>query len=130
MSGDRTPFRPTITPDFRFIRPCKTRAVIVALTTQRNALQMLADRVRVIVEYLSALSQDKVRRDDETLRMIASLAGTLPAAVAQTLPVGEASDATLRKEGGGELELEFMTVRRRNHLRTCCPAAVLPCCDC
>ncbi|GAA5954381.1 hypothetical protein JCM8115_004569 [Rhodotorula mucilaginosa] len=83
--------------------------LIVALTTQRNALQMLADRVRVIVEYLSALSQDKVRRDDETLRMIASLAGTLPAAVAQTLPVGEASDATLRKVGGGELELEFMT---------------------
>lgn len=130
MSGDRTPFRPTIAPDSRFIRPCKTRAVIVALTTQRNALQMLADRVRVIVEYLSALSQDKVRRDDETLRMIASLAGTLPAAVAQTLPVGEASDATLRKVGGGELELEFMTVRRRNHLPCCGHAARLPCCDC
>ena len=83
VSGDRTPFRPTIAPDSRFIRPCKTRAVIVALTTQRNALQMLADRVRVIVEYLSALSQDKVRRDDETLRMIASLAGTVPAAAAR-----------------------------------------------
>lgn len=94
--------------------------MIVALSTQRNALQMLADRVALIVRYLYAVSRGAARRDDETLRMIASLAGTLPSAVAQTLPVGEVAAPTqgpgavpgVKARGtGDELELEFMTVR-------------------
>ncbi|GAA5979722.1 hypothetical protein JCM10908_003020 [Rhodotorula pacifica] len=75
--------------------------LIVALSTQRNALQMLSDRVALIVQYLDALSRGQVRRDDETLRMIASLAGNLPSA----------AEMQLEQNGskGGELELEFMT---------------------
>ncbi|GAA5864757.1 hypothetical protein JCM3774_006063 [Rhodotorula dairenensis] len=87
--------------------------LIVALSTQRNALQMLSDRVGVIVRYLDALSRGQVRRDDETLRLIASLAATLPSPPSG--PAGPAlQDSELAQEErsqhrGGELELEFMT---------------------
>ncbi|POY76010.1 hypothetical protein BMF94_0733 [Rhodotorula taiwanensis] len=93
--------------------------LIVALSTQRNALQMLSDRVALIVQYLDAVSRGQARRDDETLRMIASLAGTLPSADAKTMPAMESASggevAMGSKEGEsesgpkGELELEFMT---------------------
>lgn len=82
---------------------------------------MLSDRVALIVQYLDAVSRGQARRDDETLRMIASLAGTLPSADAKTMPAMESASggevAMGSKEGEsesgpkGELELEFMTVR-------------------
>ncbi|KAK4051319.1 hypothetical protein OIO90_004800, partial [Microbotryomycetes sp. JL221] len=53
-------------------------SMIANLTTQRNAIQMLSDRVKTIVEYLQALSKGSVERDEETLRMIASLCSSLP----------------------------------------------------
>ncbi|KAM0787944.1 hypothetical protein ACM66B_006149 [Microbotryomycetes sp. NB124-2] len=54
-------------------------SMIANLTTQRNAIQMLADRVKVIVQYLQAVAQGTAPRDEETLRMISALCTSLPA---------------------------------------------------
>jgi len=52
-------------------------AVIPLLQTQRSALSMLAERVGLIVEYLSAVSRGTAPRDNETLRMIGALVASL-----------------------------------------------------
>ncbi|KAK4052114.1 hypothetical protein OIV83_002408 [Microbotryomycetes sp. JL201] len=54
-------------------------SIIANLTTQRNAIQMLADRVQVIVQYLQAIQAGTAPRDEETLRMISALCTSLPA---------------------------------------------------
>lgn len=59
------------------------------LTTQRNAIRMLHDRIQVISGYIDAVSKgasqivksqqpDKVQADHTILRQIASLVATLP----------------------------------------------------
>lgn len=53
--------------------------VTANLTTQRNAIKMLYDRVSVIVEYLGAVSEGTVVKDQETLRQISALITSLPA---------------------------------------------------
>ncbi|GAA6053644.1 hypothetical protein JCM3770_001677 [Rhodotorula araucariae] len=52
-------------------------SLIVALSTQRSALQMLADRIAVVMQYLRAVTAGQAREDPETLRMIAALLGSL-----------------------------------------------------
>lgn len=63
------------------------------LTTQRNAIKMLYDRVGVILEYLRRVAAGTVVKDQETLRQISALITSLPAV-----------DSTDFRE-------EFMTVR-------------------
>ncbi|GAA5908832.1 COP9 signalosome complex subunit 6 [Sporobolomyces salmoneus] len=67
-------------------------ALIATLSSQRNALSMLSSRVAQITTYLTAVSQGKAKKDDETLRQIQALVSGLKGQV-----------------GGGELEKEFMT---------------------
>ncbi|GAA5870823.1 hypothetical protein JCM16303_001596 [Sporobolomyces ruberrimus] len=67
-------------------------ALIATLSSQRNALSMLSSRVVQITTYLSAVSQGKAPKDDETLRQIQALVSGLKGQV-----------------GGGQLEKEFMT---------------------
>ena len=55
---------------------------------------MLHSRVSQITTYLTAVSQGKAKKDDETLRQIQALVSGLKGQV-----------------GGGQLEKEFMTVR-------------------
>lgn len=55
------------------------RPVIANLTTQRNAIKMLHDRVAIIVQYLEAVAQGKAPKDEETLRQISALVCSLPA---------------------------------------------------
>ncbi|BGP05334.1 hypothetical protein JCM10049v2_001139 [Rhodotorula toruloides] len=75
--------------------------LLATLSTQRNALAMLQSRVSLIVQYLQACLEGKARKDSETLRMIASLVGSLPGAA-------EVEGADEAKEGG-ELKEEFLT---------------------
>jgi COP9 signalosome complex subunit 6 len=67
--------------------------VIASLSSQRNALSMLSSRVSQITAYLTAVSEGKAKKDDETLRQIQALVSGLKGQV-----------------GGGQLEKEFMTV--------------------
>lgn len=53
--------------------------VIATLTTQRNAIKMLHDRVTIILEYLNQLNLGTVEKDQETLRQIGSLITSIPA---------------------------------------------------
>ncbi|GEM09316.1 COP9 signalosome complex subunit 6 [Rhodotorula toruloides] len=76
--------------------------LLVTLSTQRNALSMLQSRVSLIVQYLQACLEGKARKDNETLRMIASLVGSLPGGT----DIGGAEESA--KEGG-ELKEEFLT---------------------
>ncbi|KAJ8296488.1 COP9 signalosome complex subunit 6 [Rhodotorula toruloides] len=75
--------------------------LLATLSTQRNALSMLQSRVSLIVQYLRACLAGKARKDSETLRMIASLVGSLPGGA-------EVEGAEEAKEGG-ELKEEFLT---------------------
>lgn len=68
-------------------------AVIANLTTQRNAIKMLFDRVSVIVQYLRAVEAGTAVKDHETLRQISALISSLPAV------------------DSNEFRHEFMTVR-------------------
>ncbi|ORY90688.1 Mov34-domain-containing protein [Leucosporidium creatinivorum] len=52
-------------------------SLIASLTTQRNAIKMLFDRVSIIVEYLAAVSAGTAPKDEETLRQISSLVAGL-----------------------------------------------------
>lgn len=53
--------------------------MIASLSTQRNALKMLHERVLVIVQYLEAVGRGEAVRDEETLRQISALITSLPA---------------------------------------------------
>lgn len=53
--------------------------MIANLTTQRNAIKMLSERVAVIVQYLNAVAEGTAPKDQETLRMISALCTSLPA---------------------------------------------------
>ncbi|BGP37457.1 hypothetical protein JCM10449v2_001363 [Rhodotorula kratochvilovae] len=81
-------------------------SLIVALSTQRSALQMLADRIAVVVQYLRAVTAGEARQDPETLRMIAALLGSLQGSA-------EEEELATAAEGAGEardgLRGEFMT---------------------
>ncbi|GAA5998007.1 COP9 signalosome complex subunit 6 [Rhodotorula paludigena] len=76
-------------------------SLLIALTTQRNALKMLSDRIAVLVQYLSAVTSGHARADPETLRMIAALLGSLQGSE-------EGVEAEGEREGRG-LKGEFMT---------------------
>ncbi|GAA5961597.1 hypothetical protein JCM3765_002642 [Sporobolomyces pararoseus] len=67
-------------------------ALMATLSSQRNALSMLHSRVSQITKYLTAVSEGKAKKDDETLRQIQALVSGLKGQV-----------------GGGQLEKEFMT---------------------
>ncbi|KAK4699864.1 hypothetical protein P7C70_g6393, partial [Phenoliferia sp. Uapishka_3] len=54
-------------------------SLIASLTTQRNAIKMLFDRVSVIVQYLNAVAAGTAVKDQETLRQISALISSLPA---------------------------------------------------
>ena len=49
------------------------------MTTQRNAIKMLFDRVSIIVQYLDAVAKGTAVKDQETLRQISALISSLPA---------------------------------------------------
>lgn len=72
--------------------------MIPNLTTQRNAIQMLSNRTQVLLEYVRGVSEGRLARDEEVLRMIGSLLAGLPV------------------EEGEEFREEFMTVRRARPL--------------
>lgn len=69
---------------------------------------MLQSRVSLIVQYLQACLEGKARKDNETLRMIASLVGSLPGAAE-----AGGADAPGDEKEGGELKEEFLTVGSR-----------------
>lgn len=71
--------------------------VIASLTTQRNAIKMLFDRVSIIVVYLAAVSAGTAPKDEETLRQISSLVAGLK----------QGRDGNAES---GEWREEFMTV--------------------
>ncbi|GAA6042636.1 hypothetical protein JCM8097_008257 [Rhodosporidiobolus ruineniae] len=91
-------------------------SLIASLSTQRSALSMLHDRLKVVLAYLHAVTSGKARKDPETLRQIAALVASLPGALdpaeaakgkgKEVEAVGESE-----KEGGeqGEFEKEFLT---------------------
>lgn len=92
-----------VLPSSRICTDHCAHSVLATLSTQRNALSMLQSRVSLIVQYLRACLAGKARKDSETLRMIASLVGSLPGGA-------EVEGAEEAKEGG-ELKEEFLTVR-------------------
>jgi COP9 signalosome complex subunit 6 len=61
------------------LRTPRTHTVIASLTTQRNAIKMLHDRVSVIVQYLNAVAAGTAPKDQETFRQISALISSLPA---------------------------------------------------
>ena len=69
------------------------RKVIAALTTQRNAIKMLYERIAIVLDYLQRLEKGTVDQDSATLRMISALVTSLPAV------------------DSNEFRKEFMTVR-------------------
>ena len=53
--------------------------MIATLTTQRNAIKMLYERIAIVVDYLTRLEKGTVDKDAATLRMISALVTSLPA---------------------------------------------------
>lgn len=53
--------------------------MITAITTQRNAVQTLADRVATIISYLQAVRTGTAPLDPETMRQISALVSRLSA---------------------------------------------------
>ncbi|SGY69083.1 BQ5605_C004g02954 [Microbotryum silenes-dioicae] len=85
-------------------------SLVASLTTQRNAVKMLHDRIRTIVSYLEAVQQGTAPRDDETLRQISALLTRLQPKTTAKADTREGEDK------GGEMDLpddgyeeEFMT---------------------
>lgn len=89
--------------------------MIANLTTQRNALKMLHDRVHVIVQYLSAVSIGAAPRDDETLRHISALVSSLQPTTSRTNrtqgaeTAGSSLGQPQPRDGGHDLQDEFLT---------------------
>jgi COP9 signalosome complex subunit 6 len=54
-------------------------SLIASFTTQYNAIKMLSDRIKMLVDYVHSVQEQKIPKDDETLRQISSLVAGLPA---------------------------------------------------
>ncbi|UZJ55425.1 hypothetical protein CBS101457_004745 [Exobasidium rhododendri] len=54
-------------------------SLIASLTTQYNAIKMLSDRIKTVVDYVHAVKSQKIPKDDEICRQISSLVSGLPA---------------------------------------------------
>lgn len=78
--------------------------LIASLTTQRNAIKMLFDRISIIVKYLDAVQNGSAPKDNETLRQISALVTSLP--------------ATDSKEFRGEFMTEYNDVLLTTYLAT------------
>lgn len=79
------PLQALVSPPFLSLPFCVLRRglVIATLTTQRNAVKMLNDRMNLIISYLEKISLEGegggVVKDPEVLRMIGALIVSLPA---------------------------------------------------
>ncbi|GAA5929012.1 hypothetical protein JCM3775_006711 [Rhodotorula graminis] len=107
-------------------------SLILTLTTQRAALAMLADRIAVVVRYLEAVTRGEARADNETMRGIAALLGSLLASgEGEGERAGEGAGAgagegegrrgegEVRKEGlRGEFMTEYNDVLLTTYLAT------------
>lgn len=90
------------------------RAVVANLTTQRNAIDMLHQRVRLLVHYLDQVGQGAAPVDHEVLRQISALAASLPAAadLAPPPPDSEAVAPGEKTGRSGGFKEEYLKVRR------------------
>lgn len=86
--------------------------MIVALSTQRNALKMLADRVAVVVRYLEAVTAGTARPDPETLRGVVALLGSLQAGTGAGAGAGGGAGAGAGEAVGAEGDGEGKEARR------------------
>ncbi|TNY19236.1 COP9 signalosome subunit 6 [Rhodotorula diobovata] len=87
-------------------------SLIVALSTQRNALKMLADRVAVVVRYLEAVTAGTARPDPETLRGVVALLGSLQAGTGAGAGAGGGAGAGAGEAVGAEGDGEGKEARR------------------